>query len=175
MEKIIIIGASGSGKSTFAAQLAQKLNLPLYHLDRIFWRANWQSIPREDFIAEQKRICASKQWIIDGHYRSSLELRASECDTIFLFALPRRVYFFRALMRIIKSFGKVRPDMADDCPEQLDLEFLHYVWTFSKVHDEHTRSILQNHASNKQIIVFSHPRDAARFIADMPNTNLNTP
>ena len=49
MQRILVIGGSGAGKSTFSVELAKKLNLPLVHLDRLFWRAGWQHVSREEF------------------------------------------------------------------------------------------------------------------------------
>ena len=43
MKKIMIIGCCGSGKTTLAKKLSNKLNLPLIHLDKLNWRDNWHN------------------------------------------------------------------------------------------------------------------------------------
>ncbi len=52
MKKIILIGSGGSGKSTLAKQLGNKLNIKVHHLDALFWKANWEGVPRE----EQRKV-----------------------------------------------------------------------------------------------------------------------
>lgn len=47
MEKILIIGGNGCGKTTLACQLAERLSLPLVHLDALYWGDNWQPVPEE--------------------------------------------------------------------------------------------------------------------------------
>lgn len=56
MQRILIIGNAGSGKSTFARQLAQKLKLPLVHLDQNYWQGNWEHLSREEFDAFLQQI-----------------------------------------------------------------------------------------------------------------------
>jgi adenylate kinase family enzyme len=78
----MIIGNAGAGKSTLAKALAQKLRLPLYHLDKIFWLPGWKEISREDMTAAVNKIISEDEWIIDGNYRRTIVYRAERADTI---------------------------------------------------------------------------------------------
>ena len=94
MDKIVIIGSSGSGKSTLAARLGPILNLPVYHLDRLFWRPGWQETPRDEWRMLQQKLCAEPQWIIDGNYSGTLDVRLAACDTVIWLDLPTVVLGF---------------------------------------------------------------------------------
>ena len=73
MKKAIIIGCPGSGKSTFARKLQDISDLPLYHLDMIYWTPDRTIIPKEEFLEILSEILAQEQWIIDGNYASTME------------------------------------------------------------------------------------------------------
>lgn len=82
MERIIVIGNGGSGKSTLARQLAATLNLPLTHLDAVYYDERWQPISHEVFVAQQRRLTAQERWIIEGNYASTLPIRLVTADTV---------------------------------------------------------------------------------------------
>lgn len=122
-KKIIIIGCSGSGKSTFARSLAQITNLPLYYLDMLYWREDCSHISREEFICKQKEIFKTDKWIIDGNFRNTLELRIKESEVIYFFDIPAEICIEGALNR-----GK-RPDMP--CLLPADKELIDYIKNYN--------------------------------------------
>lgn len=89
--KIMIIGSPGSGKSTFARKLRDKTGLPLFYLDMIKHKPDRTTISSEKFDKKLKEILVKSQWIIDGNYQRTLEVRMKECDLIILFDLPIKV------------------------------------------------------------------------------------
>lgn len=84
MNKIIIIGCPGSGKSTFAKKLGQIINIPIYHLDLIWNKPDQTTITREEFDIKLSDIFKGEKWILDGNYQRTLERRIIEADTIYL-------------------------------------------------------------------------------------------
>lgn len=64
--RILIVGCGGAGKSTLARQLGQKLNLPVVHLDKIWWLPNWQNRSKEEFDILLDNELSESHWIIDG-------------------------------------------------------------------------------------------------------------
>ena len=107
MQKVIIIGCPGSGKTTFAEKLNKATALPLYHLDRIWHKSDGSHIAREDFDRRLSEIFDTPEWIIDGNYSRTVERRIEACDTVFLFDLPTEVCLEGAVSRL----GKGRYDM----------------------------------------------------------------
>ena len=127
--KIAILGYSGSGKSTTARLLGQKLDIPVLYLDTVYWLENWQVRPAE----ESKAIVAdfmnsNDNWVIDGNYKAMLQTeRLAQADIIVFFSFNRFTCFARAFGRYLKYRGKTRPDMAKGCDEKFDFEFMKWI------------------------------------------------
>ena len=68
MQKIIVIGCPGAGKTTFAQKLREATDLPLYHLDAIWHKPDRTHISRDEFDGRLGEILALDRWIIDGNY-----------------------------------------------------------------------------------------------------------
>ncbi len=120
MNKIIVIGNMASGKTTFSKALAEKLNLPLVHLDKIFWCGKWHHISKENFDKILEEELQKDSWIIDGNYNRTIPRRLKECDTVFYFDLPIITCLWNSTKRVIKNYGKTRDDMGGYCPERFD-------------------------------------------------------
>lgn len=81
--KVNVIGTSGSGKSTLARGISQKLNIPYIELDALFWRADWQGTPDEQFFARlEEKMAASDSWVIDGNYKRTQPVKWRNIDLI---------------------------------------------------------------------------------------------
>lgn len=163
MERVIIIGCGGSGKSTLSRILSEKTDLPIVHLDKLFWKEGWINIPREEFNILLMKELQKDKWIIDGNYDRTLEARIKRCDTIIYLDYPRRTSLFGVIKRVISSYGKVRPDMADGCPERFDLEFIKWIWNFNKEHREKFYKIIEKQ-KDKEIYIFSNRKECNEFI-----------
>ena len=81
MKKVLILGCPGAGKSTFARKLRDKTGLPLYYLDMIWHKPDRTTITKQEFDAKLSEIIKQEEWIIDGNYGRTLEMRFKECDT----------------------------------------------------------------------------------------------
>ncbi|PSR33577.1 MAG: AAA family ATPase [Sulfobacillus benefaciens] len=130
MKRIAIIGSPGAGKSTLAWQLGEILGLPVFHLDRLFWKPGWIPSPKSLWIAMQSTLVTQDSWIIDGNYGSTLHIRVAAADTIIFLDFPRYICLGQAVKRAWQYRGTIRPDMAQGCPEKIDREFLQYIWRF---------------------------------------------
>lgn len=128
MQRVIVIGSGGAGKSTLSRKLAEKLNLPLYHLDKIHWLPGWKAIPRDEFISKQKAILEKEKWIIDGNYINTMRMRAEKADTIIYLDFPMLACLKGVLKRYFSK--EKRPDAAEGCEENLDAKFIWWIITF---------------------------------------------
>ena len=131
--RIAVIGSSGAGKSTLSRTLGALLGLPIVHLDKEYWQPGWVEPDRDGWNARLADLTARPEWIIDGQYGSSLLPRLQRADLAIFLDLPTRVCLWRIARRTIGTYGRVRPDMGEGCPERINLEFLHFVATFRRL------------------------------------------
>ena len=153
MERILVIGCGGAGKSTLARQLGEKLNLPVVHLDKLFWKPGWVEESKEAFDRKLSLELEKNQWIIDGNFNRTMPQRLQKCDTIIYLDFSRMTCLLGVLKRVITTYGKVRPDMGDGCPERFDLEFLRWVWNYNKNKRQRNYELLYQAAHAQKIIL----------------------
>lgn len=163
MKRIVIIGCSGSGKSTLACQLGEKLNLPVVHLDRLFWKSGWQESTAEEFDAKLTVELEKSQWIMDGNFNRSIPARLAKCDTVIYLDYNRFVCLWGVICRVFKSYGKTRPDMGDGCPERFDWEFLKWIWNFNRRNREKNYRYLYE-TPHAEIYAFKNRRQLKKFL-----------
>ena len=166
MERILIIGCGGAGKSTLARQLGEKLKLPVVHLDSIFWLPYWVERNRDEFDELVRQELMKQTWIMDGNFNRTLPERVKYCDTIIYLDFSRMACLLGVLKRIITTYGTVRPDMGAGCPERFDLEFLKWVWNFNKNKRESYYRLL-NETEGVNTIVLKNRRMVKRFLKEL--------
>lgn len=128
MKRILILGSSGSGKSTLARHLGAKLELPVIHLDRHYWNPGWEPTPENEWQNEVENLIKRPSWIIDGNYRSTLDMRIKAADTIIFLDLPPALCATRAIKRRFMYINQPRPDISTGCKEKVfDPKFPRFV------------------------------------------------
>lgn len=161
MNKVIIIGCPGSGKSTFARKLAEKTGLPLYYLDMMYWNADKTTVSKEVFLHRLNNVLSENEWIIDGNYASTMELRMSVCDTIFFLDFDSDV----CLSGINERKGKQRPDMPWIETED-DEEFLQFIRDYNTNSRPKVIELL-NKYNDRDIAVFKNRNEAEQYINEI--------
>lgn len=158
MKKVMIIGCPGSGKSTFARSLTAKTGLPLYYLDMMYWNPDRTIKPKEEFRAALRETVALPEWIIDGNYGSTLELRLEACDTVIFLDYPLEV----CISGVEERRGKPRPDMPWVETEP-DLEFIEFITKFNEESRPRIVGLLEQY-KNKNVIVFTSRGEADEYL-----------
>lgn len=149
MEKIVVIGCPGSGKSTFARKLRDKTGLPLYYLDQMWHRPDKTNVLKEEFDVKLTGILKSERWILDGNYNRTLEMRLKKCDTVFLLDLPLDVCIRSAESRI----GKKREDMPW-IEDEFEEEFRQWILNFPQDTLLKIYSLLEQYKNEADITIF---------------------
>jgi adenylate kinase family enzyme len=168
MQRVLVIGCSGTGKSTFARKLGGLTSLPVVHIDQLFWQPNWITTPQELYLARLDEAIAGNRWIIDGNNPSTLDRRIPRADTIVWLHRARAMCYWRIARRVIGSYGQVRPDMAPGCPERFDWEFMRYIWRFPKLYRPRMVEALDRHGAWARTVMLQSDAESAAFLRNVP-------
>lgn len=159
MSKVMIIGSPGAGKSTFARKLRDITGLPLYYLDMIWHKPDRTNILPEEFDHILSEIVKKDEWIIDGNYNRTLEMRLKACDTVFLLDYPLDLCLSGAESRI----GKTREDMPWT-ELVFDEEFRSWILNFPKDQLPYIYELLEKYKTDKKIIIFRSREEAETYL-----------
>lgn len=166
MNKIIVIGCPGSGKSTFSKQLHKITNIPLFHLDMMFWNEDKTTVERSVFLEKLSNVMEQNEWIIDGNYASTMEGRIVKCDTVIFLDYPLET----CLDGIKTRKGKPRSDMPWVEPENYDEEFIEFIKNYNFQSRPKVMELLKKH-SNKNIFIFKNRSEADEFLQKLNTHN----
>ena len=129
MNKIAVVGISGSGKSTVARKLAEKTDLPLFHMDQLFWKGNWEAIPEADYLIGHKELINKPKWIIEGYVDEKMSDRLKMADLVLYLDYSGVRSVWHVLRRWLKHRKESRPEIPAEAREKLKLKFLWVVLT----------------------------------------------
>lgn len=164
-KKIILIGSAGSGKSYMSNKLAEITGLPLIHLDNEFWKPNWEKTKRGEWIEKQNQFINAKEWIIDGNYNSTMELRFAAADLVIFLDINRLVCIWGA----IKRHGKKRSDLPDYLEEKFDKEFFDFcklIWNFKNT-DKNKILALHEKYTDKKFITIKNRKEVNNYLEEL--------
>jgi adenylate kinase family enzyme len=166
MEKIVVIGSSGAGKSMFASKLSAILNINVSHLDRLFWQSGWEEktgFARKEIL--QDLLFKEQRWIIDGNYLRFAELHVNAADTIIFLEMPPLLCFWRLILRHFKDRRRSRDDIPEGCTDRLTLPHLFKVLIFRFEGKRTIEQTLLNYPS-KRIIRLQSVQEVTDFFAE---------
>ena len=161
LNRIVVLGCPGSGKSTFARSLAAKTGLPLIHLDNYWWRADGTHISRDEFDLALSELLRGEKWIMDGDYSRTYEVRVRAADTVIFLDYPEEV----CMAGIIARVGQMRPDIPWT-ESTLDPELVALVQNYARDDRPALLSLLQKYP-DKQALIFTSREEAARWLSDL--------
>lgn len=174
MRRIIVIGSSGAGKSTFARRLGAATGIEVIHLDVLYWLPGWTEPAKNEWSAAVARALEGDAWIIDGNFGGTMEMRLAACDTAILLDLPRAVCVYRILKRWLTYRRGTRPDMAAGCDEKFDWQFVKWVWRFPFDTLPRVEERLERLGKGKTIIRLKSRREVEDFFVNLQVNQLKS-
>ena len=163
----MVIGCSGAGKSTLSRQLHTILGLELISLDQYYWKPNWTEPDKATWTRTVEKLAEKKDWIIDGSYGGTMDIRIEKADTIIFLNYSTTVCLSRVIKRTIKHWKKVRPGIPEGCRERFDIDFLHYVITYKRKRGRKLVEKLKNLEDSKQVFIFKNDLETSKFLDDI--------
>ena len=164
--RVIVTGLAGAGKSTFALALAAKTGLPVIHLDLHFWKPGWVAPSDNEWREKQHDVLAGDEWIADGNYHETLDLRLERADTVVFLDMPWSLCARRALGR---GFH-----MPDELPEGCEYSrgqrlrdewrLAVRIWRKNRSQPELEREIISQHGRHVAVHVLTSKRAVNEFL-----------
>jgi len=164
MNKIAIIGCCGAGKTFLSLALGKRLQIHVHHLDAIYWKPNWVESKMSEFQMQQEKIIAQDQWILDGNYGKTMDIRLQYADTIIFLDIATSVCIWSILKRYFRYRNKTRIDMGGDNTEHMTFEFLFYTWSFRRKNRSKIMEKLNTIQQSKNVIILKSRKDVNAFI-----------
>jgi adenylate kinase family enzyme len=162
MRRVLVVGAGGADKNPSRGLLGERTGLPVIHLDEHHWRPGWEPTPDDEWRAIVTDLAAGDEWIIDGNYGGTIDVRVRAADTAVFLDFAPIPCIARALRRSIVNHG--RAVQAAGCPEHIDLEFLRWIANYRR--DSRPRVLAELEAGRPGLAlhVLRRPRDAHHFL-----------
>jgi adenylate kinase family enzyme len=165
MDRIAIVGCGGSGKSTIARQLGESLDLPITHLDAIFYDGQWNPLPQEEFAAQQEKLVAGERWLIEGNYASTLPIRLAAADTVIFLDLPAYVCLWGIAQRRWRYRGGQHTQ--DGVYDHISWNFVKYILGYRDTMRPKVNDLIAEHGPRVTLHVPTSRRQANRLIAQL--------
>ncbi|MEO5679085.1 MAG: adenylate kinase [Acidimicrobiales bacterium] len=128
VERVVVVGMGGAGKSVLARRLGAAWGLPVRHLDALFWGPGWRPTPPEVWRGVVAGVAAGDRWVVDCGYPEVLDLLLERAQLAILLDLPRRVTIPRLLRRPLRRRDRDRGDLPRGLRHVADRQNLAWAW-----------------------------------------------
>lgn len=164
MQRILVIGPGGAGKSTFSRVLATRLGLPVIHLDALYWRAGSEPTAADEWRAVVHGLLARERWVMDGNYGGTLDVRLAACDAVIFLDLPRWVCLAGVFERWVRFVvGRGAPLPAGN-PGRVTWSFVQWIWTYRRRRRPDVLRRLASLPADRRVVILRSRRAMARFL-----------
>lgn len=159
MQRILVIGSPGAGKSTLARRLSRRMRLPLIHLDREYFGPGWTMPPREAWREQVRALAARSAWVMEGNYASTFDLRVPRATAIVWLDIPRWRCLASVAWRVIRNRGLVRDDLGPGCVERFDSSFMRWIWAYPRRMRLKTARMLERLRPGQRVFILRSRRE----------------
>jgi len=166
-KRVLVIGSGGSGKTHLARRLGEILGLPVYHLDRMFWKPGWELSSDAEIRCAIEQVLDNDRWIMDGNYSGTMAMRMARADTIIFLDLPTLACLRGVVARYLKYRKRTRPDMTEGNIERLTFPFLGWILTYRRRRRPKVLSLLERHCADKTVVILDSRRAVDAFVEQL--------
>jgi len=167
---VVVLGPAGAGKTELAIESADRVGLPVEHLDLLFWRPGWKPAPENEARRGLATAIAGERWILDGNFLAveGGDPRFDRADTVVFLDLPRSVCIWRILWRLLRDRRRRRSDLPEGCSEGLDLPLLRWIWSYPRTDRPRVLEILAGLEPHVDIRRLRSRSDVRRYLETLP-------
>jgi adenylate kinase family enzyme len=168
MQKIAIVGSGGSGKSHVARKLAAVLDLPVIHLDAVYFDDEWNALPMEKFAQAQCALVAAPRWVIDGNYNSTLAIRLKACDTVIFMDISTLAALWGIVSRQIRDGAG---HQGNGVHNRITWDVLKYIATYRRQMRPRVLAKIHEYASgHAEVVLLTSRRRTRRWLRQVTTT-----
>jgi adenylate kinase family enzyme len=165
MDRIVVVGCGGSGKSVTARRLGDLLGLPVVHLDTLYYDRDWNTLPADQFATRQRELVIQPRWIIDGNYASTLPIRLTSADTIIFLDLGPVTCLWGVTRRRLRYRGGQHPEVG--VYDRVNGDFVRYVVRYRKTMRPKIRALIDEYAPTALVYTPTSRREARKLIDEL--------
>lgn len=173
LNRINVIGTSGSGKSTFSRELANRLNLPYIEMDALYWKDDWKFANDEELMENIRKITESEKWLLDGNYNRTQPIKWKNVQTIIWLDYPFYLVFYRVLKRSIARLFDKKTLWGTNNRESFQKSFLSkdsiivWMWTSFPNMKKRYSKLFEKNTKDWQLIRLTSPAMAKQFLKNL--------
>ena len=168
LDKVIVLGCPGSGKSYFSKRLHEITGIPVFYLDKLYWKKDWKHVSDRTLKFKIKKILEGNCYIIDGNYFKTIKMRLDKAEQVFYFDIPTRI----CLDSVKKRENTVRDDFPNFLNEVVDEEFIEMIKNFKSKQGKFILELLHKY-KHKEIHIFKNRKDAKNFLSSLKKQRLH--
>lgn len=131
MRRIAVLGCGGSGKSYVARELGRRTDIPVTHLDAVYYDRTWKPLSHERFENAQRELVARERWIVDGNYNSTLHVRLTAADTVVFMDSSTLACLWGVLTRQLRN-GGTGQNKRTGVYARINAGFVRYIWGYRR-------------------------------------------
>lgn len=163
MDRILIMGIPGAGKSTFTNKLGTRLNREVIHLDKLYYESGWKHIQtKEQWRQTVHELISKDKWILDGNYRGTLDIRLPRASAVILFNFNKLICFYRIFKRALK---KEQPfDKAEGNIDKVSASLIKKVIKFPQVN---MLEMVNKCRDTKRVFVVNNQAEADKLLEEL--------
>ena len=176
MKRVLVIGTTGSGKTTMARKVAEIIDGTALDIDDFLWQPGWVQRPKEEMLAMLVEPLSQERWTLSGNNRKNRDFYWSRADTVIWLNYSFWVVFSRLLMRTIKRVV-MKEEVMPGCVETFHSQFLSkdslLVWFFKTYwhrKKDYRKAINEDKYQHLTVLEFRHPRQAKQFLENLRET-----